>query len=188
MTDTLEEASRRQRLFTVDEYERMSSAGILRDEERLELLRGVIYQMSPIHPPHAWSVNVANRKLVLALGDRAFVAIQNPVRLSDSMPQPDLVILPADMEHTRHGGQDDTLLAIEVADTSLRFDLNVKVPIYADNGVAEMWVLDVRAARLHVFRDLRDGVYADQRVIERGEEIAPLAFPKLSLRPEDLLG
>jgi Uma2 family endonuclease len=129
--------------FTIDEWHRMGEAGLFGEDARLELLDGEVIEMSPIGSRHGGCVNRLNRLLVIRLGERAVVAPQNPVVLSEiSEPQPDIAILAPrdDMYSSSHATPDDILLLVEVADGSLAFDKTRKAPYYAVNGVAETWV------------------------------------------------
>lgn len=180
--------SARSRLFTLDEYEAMGRAGILRHDERLELIRGVIVTIPPIGASHMWPVINGNMRFAVALVGRAIVSIQNPIRLTtaDSEPQPDIVVISAEASRDRLPGPSDVLLVVEVADMSLRYDLDVKVPLYAECGIREVWVLDVERRRIHVFRDPRDGAYATTFIAEPNEGIAPLAFPDIETSAAEL--
>src|SRR5713101_9037955 len=116
------------KLFTVSEYEQMIAAGVLNEDDRLELIEGDILAMSPISGLHIHVVNRLNRLFVQRLEERAVVSVQNPVRLTNSEPQPDLAILRPEVDERAAAvpGGDDVLLLIEVADTTARFDQTVK--------------------------------------------------------------
>jgi Uma2 family endonuclease len=176
------------RLFSVEEYHRMGETGILRPDERVELIEGEIVQMAPIGPRHAGCVMNANRLFVTRLGDRAFVWPQNPLVIRPrSEPQPDLLLLRRrQVSYSRElPAPDDVLLAIEVADTTARFDRVVKARLYARAGIAEFWLLLPVGGTLEVHREPgRDG-YA--RVTRHGPDdaVAPLAFPDAAFRVGD---
>jgi Uma2 family endonuclease len=175
--------------FTVAEYEAMGRAGVLPEEARLELLRGEIVEMTPIGSPHASIVNRLNRILVSGLGDRAVVAVQNPVVLSDlSMPQPDLAVLRArgDFYASAHPRPDDVLLVIEVADSTVSWDSRVKRPLYAAAGVPEVWIVDVADRVVEVALQPAGDLY--QRVVQAGVgmTIASAAFPDLGIPVAEL--
>ncbi|MBA2447637.1 MAG: Uma2 family endonuclease [Chloroflexi bacterium] len=182
------------RLFSVDEYYRMAKAGILGEDDRVELIEGEIVQMSPIGPRHARRVD----RLTLLFVDRfrrvAELRIQNPVRLSSrSEPEPDLALLRLEPERDEpyelaHPTPADTLLAVEVADHSLRYDLGRKARVYARHGIIELWVLDLRHDRLVVFRDPTPRGYATSLILGRGESISTLAFPEIVLTVDEILG
>lgn len=134
------------RRFTVDEYHRMAEAGILGEDDRVELLDGEIVEMTPIGPRHAGGVNRLTRLFTTRLGARAIVTVQNPVVLGVRWePQPDLAILRPrpDFYSTAHARPEDILLIVEVAETSGEADRRVKVPGYAAAGVPETWRVDL---------------------------------------------
>jgi Uma2 family endonuclease len=132
------EVAATRRRFTRAEYHRMAETGILGEHDRVELIRGEIVQMSPIGPRHAAFVDNLNQLLVTRLAGRAIVRVQNPVALADDTePQPDLVILrrrPVPYKEREPYGE-DTLLVIEVADTSLAYDRTTKLRLYAEAGI-----------------------------------------------------
>ncbi|MGQ0575968.1 MAG: Uma2 family endonuclease [Pseudonocardia sp.] len=177
--------------FTVDEYERMVEVGILDADARVELLDGEIVEMSPIKPPHASTVDRMTQLLVLRLTGLAIVRVQNPLRLQPrSEPEPDLVVLEprADFYASAHPTAIDTLFLVEVSDSSLRLDLRVKMPIYAGQGIAEAWVVDIAGERVLVHTNPDDGSYRHVRPVRRGESITPLALPEVSFGVDEILG
>jgi Uma2 family endonuclease len=142
-------------LISVDAFHRMGEAGILGPEDRVELIEGEIIDMSPIGALHAAIVDVVARHFGRRAGESVFIRCQNPLRLDDvSEPEPDISILRprADFYTTSHPGAADVLLVIEVADTSLAYDLGTKVPLYARHGIPEVWVIDAGTRRIRVFR------------------------------------
>jgi len=147
------------RRWNVHEYHRMGETGILAEDERVELLAGDIIVREPIGTQHAGTVNRLNHLWTSRLGRRAVVQVQNPIELAqeDSEPQPDITLLRArdDFYSTAHPEASDTLLAIEVADTSLRLDRRVKIPLYARAGIGEAWLVDLTTSRLEVYREPR---------------------------------
>jgi len=179
------------RRFTVDEYYRMAEAGILRPEERVELLNGEIFRMSPIGSRHAATVDIFTEWLVAGVGKRAVVRVQNPVRLdSGAEPEPDLALLrlPRSRYRTAHPGPQDVLLLIEVSDTTLAFDRDVKLPLYAVAGIPEVWITDLGGERMLVHRDPRGSRYREVSVVGRDGAVSPQAFPNLSLALAELFG
>src|SRR5262245_5072588 len=161
----------RRRRFTREEYHRMAAAGILHEDDRLELIDGEIVEMTPIGRRHAACVAELNRMLVPAIGLRALVWPQNPIILpNDTEPQPDIV-LPrprADRYLQDDARPEDVLLLVEVADTSQRYDRQVKAPIYARAGVAEVWIVDLPAEVIEIYRDPTPGGYARVERVGRG--------------------
>src|SRR5216110_377428 len=176
------------RLFTVEEYHRMGEAGILGEDERVELIEGEIVQMAPIGPRHVGSVINANRLFITRLGDRAVVSPQNPVVIQPrSEPQPDLLLLrPRAVSYSReHPTPEDVLLAVEVADTTVRFDRLVKARLYARAGLAEFWLCLVADGVIEVYCGPSVDGYAGVTVHGSGEIVSPLAFPDVSFAVAD---
>ena len=178
--------------FTVDEYHRMGEAGIFSEDDRVELLAGEIVEMSPIGPLHAGTVRRLTALFSARLGTEVLVSVQNPLllRTEDSEPQPDVALLrPHSDFYTRsHPEAHDVYLIIEVADTSVVADREVKFPIYARARVPEAWLLDVAMQRLEVYRYPTSDGYQDVHSLQRGESVAPQAFPHLVLTVDALLG
>lgn len=170
--------------FTVDDYYRMAEAGILREDDRVELIDGEVVQMSPIGSKHASAVDTLTRFFIRSLADRAHVRSQNPVRLSPhNEPEPDLaLLLPGEGRYAdAHPGPADVLLLIEVSDSTLAYDRDVKLPLYSSFGIPEVWIIDLKRRRLTVYREPRADGYALARTVEHDESVAPLAFPDLAL-------
>jgi len=186
--------SPRPRLFTVDEYYKMAEAGILGPDERVELIGGVIYRMNPIGPRHHSDVIRLNRLFTRRLLDVAEVGVQGPVRLANlAEPQPDFAILRQQPDQRRpyalgHATASDVYFLVEIADTSLTFDLDTKADAYALDGIPELWVLDLSGDRVLVHREPTSHGYADVRTLPRGETIRPLAFPDVAFTADEILG
>ena len=177
--------------FTVDQYHQMGEAGIFSPDCRVELIDGEIFEMSPIDPWHAGVVNWLNHRFVTGLGTRAVVHVQNPTIVDRrSEPQPDLMLLTPreDFYRTAHPTPEETLLVVEVAHTSLAHDRRRKLPLYARTGVSEVWIVNRRADAVDVFRGPSAQGYRDQFRSERGDDLAPSAFPDLRLSVDDILG
>jgi len=156
--------------LTVDEYYRMAEVGILAPDARVELIEGEIVDMTPIGSRHASFVNRLNRMLTVAVGERAIVQVQGPVRLGDrSEPEPDVALLKprTDFYRDKHPTAEDVLLIIEVSDTMLAYDRSVKVPLYARHGVPEVWLIDLQSNRVSIHRNPHNGVYADVSTFDR---------------------
>ena len=181
----------RRRRFTLDEYHRMGEVGILHEDDRVELIHGEIVQMTPIGPPHAAAVAALAQRFARILGDRAVVWPQNPVVIMpDSEPQPDVVLLRPrlDLYRIRHPGPADILLLIEVADTSLRYDRAVKLPLYAGAGIPEVWIVDVEGVAVEIYRVPGPEGYQQMERIRAGGRLASAAFPDLTVSVADILG
>jgi Uma2 family endonuclease len=175
--------------WTVEEYEELGRAGILDENDRVELLNGEIIVMSPIGYRHATAVNLLNQFLVENARRRFVVTPGNPFILDQrSEPQPDLSLAdPVILTQGHHAGPDQIFLVIEVSDSTLAYDRKDKGPAYARSGVREYWLLNLEDNVLEVFREPGASGYRDTRVLQAGETIAPLAFPDLVLRVGDFL-
>ena len=172
------DVERARRLFTVDEYVRMCETGIIAEDDRVELIEGEIVEMSPIGQPHAALVANLNRLLVRAVGDRAVVWIQGPVRIPPrSLPQPDLALLRPRSYKRESTTTADVLLVVEVADSSRRYDRTVKLRLYARAGIPEYWIVDAKTENVEIYRSPSGEQYGDLQQPTRGTTIAPLAFP-----------
>jgi len=176
------------RLFTVHEYYEMARVGILKPDERVELLDGEIVPMNPMGSPHLWCVTRLTRHFT-AFPDRALVNVQLPLRLGErSEPEPDLSLLQLDTPQDRHPGPADVLLVIEVADTSLRTDRGRKRTMYARAGIPEYWIVDLLHDRIEVYRDPARARYQSVWLASRGDTISPLFAPDLMVDVSRVLG
>jgi Uma2 family endonuclease len=178
------------KLFTVDEYYRMAKAGILAEDDRVELIEGEIIEIAPIGPRHASVVDKLAGLLMRAISPtQAVVRVQGPVRLNDrSEPVPDLAVLQPKSYAEHHPLPPDVMLLVEVADSSLLSDQRVKVPLYAENSIAEVWIVNLVNQTVEVHSQLsEDGEYASQTIASRGERVSPSTFPSLFLAVDDIL-
>ena len=175
-----------QHKLDVDDYYRMADAGIFREDDRVELIDGKIIDMAPIGQGHVASVNGLNRALVMACGDQAIVSVQNPARLDRlNVPQPDFAVFRPRADFYAAGeppGPADVLLLVEVADSSLRYDRTVKLPLYARAGIAEAWIVDLKRRVLHAHRRPADGEYAEITTHHPGGRLALAAAPEITVR------
>jgi Uma2 family endonuclease len=179
------------RLFTVDEYHRMAEAGILGEDDRVELLDGEIVEMTPIGSRHAGCVKRLARLLIEKLGSQAVVGIHDPVVLDDlSEPQPDIsVARPREDTYSRaHPRPADLLLLIQVAESSLDPDRTRKIPRYGRAGIPETWLVDLEAAWIELYRVPGPDGYADRTSAARGDTLTPQAFPNISIEVDEVLG
>lgn len=161
---------RRHRL-NVDEYYRMGEVGLLAPDLRTELIEGEIIDMAPIGVSHAALVGKLVRHFFAMVGNQALVEGQRPIRLSNiSEPQPDVVLLRprADEYTTAHPTANDVLLLIEVSDSTLRYDRERKLPLYAQHGIPEVWLIDVQQRRLLRFTEPSAGLYQKSETFESG--------------------
>lgn len=177
--------------FTVRDYHRMVDAGILNEDSRVELIRGRIVDMAAVGSPHIVAVIRLTRLLIAAIGDRGVVSVQNPVRVDDgSEPQPDFAVLPpgADDFGAPTPRASEVLLLIEVADSSLREDREIKAELYAEAGVAEYWIVNLVDQVFEVHRRPSAGRYQDVRPVGRGGDVEIALLPGVRLSVAELLG
>jgi Uma2 family endonuclease len=177
--------------FTADQYHQMAEAGILRDDDRVELIEGEIVEMTPIGPRHGAVVDRLTHVLVRGCGDRAIVRVQGSIRLGlHSEPQPDVVLLRPrpDSYQKALPGPESVLLAIEVAETSLPYDRGIKLRLYARAGVPEVWLVDLVRNQVEVHREPTPEGYSREEIVSGGDRLVPMALPDVSLSPADLLG
>jgi Uma2 family endonuclease len=175
---------------TVETFNRMIEDGYFAPEERVELIRGELIQTPPIGHEHAGHVNQFVRLFRRLDDDAAVLSLQNPVELRDlSRPQPDVALLRprADAYARSNPTADDVLLLIEVADTSSAYDRQVKGPLYAESGISDYWIVNLREEQVVVYRDPTPTGYRSEQVLRRGEMVSPLAFPDLEIAVADIL-
>ena len=183
-------AAPKTRRFTRDEYRRMGEVGILREDDRTELIDGEILLMAAIGPRHSSAVAGLTHAFA-PLHDRAILWVQNPVAIDEySEPVPDFSLLEKidDFYRTDHPDPASMLLAAEVSDTTRAFDLGVKLPLYARAGIREFWLVDIRDGVIRVCREPGPEGYGRIAVAERGQTVAAAAFPEHEVRVEAILG
>jgi Uma2 family endonuclease len=171
------------RLLTVDEYHRMGDAGILTEDDRVELIEGELVAMAPIGSEHVAATNALNHLLVLAVGDRGIVSVQNPVRLTRrSEPQPDFAVLkPRDDYRATLPRPEDTMLAVEVANTSLDYDRTVKLALYARSGIPEVWIVNLTAEEVEIYQSPVADSYASVARAGRSDVLTINAIPNVRI-------
>jgi Uma2 family endonuclease len=170
--------------ITVDQYEALIVRGALTENDRVELIDGEIVERAAIGGQHAGCVDDLTELIFLGLAGRATVRVQSPIRLgTTSEAEPDLTLLRRreDSYRDQHPAADAILLVVEVGDSSIDYDRNVKAPLYARSGVPELWLVDLRAQRVDVCREPGPKGYRRIRQALAGETISPLAFPDLVL-------
>jgi len=178
------------RALTVAEYHRMGEVGILHEDDCVELIEGELVAMTPIGSNHSGTINTLTRALVMAVGNRGVVAVQNPVQLDDlSEPQPDFSILRSRPDDYRRATPrpDEVLLIIEVADSSLAYDRAIKRALYARHGIPEFWIVNLQANNVEVCRKPAGEAYTDISTIERDGTLEPQALPGAAIPAAVLL-
>jgi len=176
--------------FTVGQYHQMIESGILSDRDRVELIQGEIIEMSPVGRRHAACVDRLAELMILRLASKVIVRTQNPIRLSDdSEPQPDLALLRRrdDYYKTGHPQPGDIFLAIEVSDTTIDFDREVKIPLYAKEGITEVWLVDLNTQSVEVYQEPLSGQYQFIQHCDQGQTLAPQAFPETQFTVNQLV-
>ena len=179
------------RRISVDEYYAMAEAGILSPDERVELIDGEIITMSPIGPEHGASVDTGNYFLVSLLGRRAIVRVQGNIRLDEyNEPQPDFALLKWREDFYRNDipGPDDALLIVEVSDSSLSYDRNIKLALYAQFSIPEVWIANISDRVVETYADPVDGEYTVSRVYSLGEMVSPAAFNDVEIPVSRFIG
>jgi Uma2 family endonuclease len=177
------------RRFTAEEHHRMGEVGILRDDEHVELIEGEIVEMNPIGSHHAACVRMLTRLLGRSLGDGLLLDVQNPIRLNGGFEtRPDLAVVRARDYGESLPGPEDLLLVIEDSDTTLGYDRNVKLPLYARVGIREAWIVDHQGEAVERHNDLSEEGYRRIERASRARTLASELLPNLTLEANAVLG
>lgn len=179
----MESWPRRHRI-TVDEYYRMAEVGLLAPDARVELIEGEIIDMAPIGIDHGSAVMQLSHLFHEAVGDRGVVSTQGAIRLDRwSEPQPDITLFSPSPDFYRHARPTlaEMLLVIEVSDSTLRFDRDVKMPLYARHGIPEVWIVDLQNGELRFYRRPEGGRYVDQAVTKEPGVTPVAALPGVEI-------
>lgn len=170
---------------TVSDYYKMAEAGIFGEDDHVELIDGEIVDMAPIGSRHGGTVKLLTQYFSAAAGKQAIVSVQDPLHLDDrSEPEPDLMLLKprADFYAAAHPEATDVLLLIEVGETTARFDREVKLPLYARHGVAEVWLINLDTRQIEICRSpLPDTSDYAERIILTTGHITPRLLPDCQL-------
>ena len=179
------------RKFTVEDYHAMAQAGILAEDDRVELIRGEIVDMSPIGIRHAVCVKRLTALLTELLGRRAIVSVQDPLEVDqETEVQPDIVLLKfrADYYESQAPTSGDALLVVEVSDTTLAFDRRVRVPLYAQAGISDVWLVNLQQGTIEVYAQPSEGAYLRVQRARRGQQIPVPGFEDLYVSVDKVLG
>lgn len=177
------------RLFSIEDYHRLSQLGFFGEDEKVELVRGQFIEMVAKETAHEVCISKLNKELTLLLGSKATIRVHSPVILPpDSQPEPDftLAVNKADNYLSSHPIAVDILLVIEVADSSLKYDRELKLPLYAEYGIVHYWIFNLLDNSLETYAEPYQKTQGDcnyrlQRILSANEAIALPSFPDLSL-------
>ena len=186
--DELEEPRVARHKLTAEEYYRMAEVGVLAHDAHIELIEGEVIDMAPIGTKHYWAVTTLNRLLQRAVGDAAVVVVQSPLRLGPhSEPEPDVMLLKPGLSTSALPTGPDTLLVIEVSDTTLAYDVRIKAPLYARHGVPELWILDLSGKALRCLRNPVGDTWTEISILSQPGTLALPGLPGITLNLEGLL-
>ncbi len=175
--------------FTVDHYYKMIEMGMIDNYEKAEIIDGEMVQKMTIGDRHAWAVDTLAKFFIKNQPDNVRVCVQNPLRLGDfNEPEPDIVL--ADLtkyDGKRHPRPEETILVVEVADASLRYDRDKKLPLYAEAGIREVWIVNLRDNVVEVHQRPSIGIYQIARVFKPGESVESSVLPDLQLTVNEVI-
>ncbi len=168
----------------------MADAGIFTEDDRVELVEGDIITMMPIGARHAACVTRLAQRFIRSLGDDVIVSVQNPLRLDEATEVlPDIMVLRfrPDFYADAHPTAEDVLLVVEVAESSLAYDREVKVPLYARHGIPECWLVNLQDDVVEVFRRPAGRGYKEMRVFEKGDTLTAESLPNVHVPVQEIL-
>ena len=177
--------------FTVADFTRMVEAGILAEDDRVELIDGEVRALSPIGPRHVAIVNRLNALLSRQVADRAIISVQNPIQLTNyTEPQPDIAVLRLceDFYAQALPSPEDVLLVVEVAETSLEYDRDEKIPRYAQTRIPEVWLIDVEQATVTQYTQPDGTRYRGEQILVRGQFLRADLVGTLHLAIDSIFG
>jgi Uma2 family endonuclease len=174
--------------WTREEYEQLAEKGLFSPGKRVELVDGVIYEMSPQNSPHATAILLVNEALRLAFPQGFQIRVQLPLALgSESAPEPDFAVVPGGPRDYLASHPNSAVLIVEVSDSSSFHDRERKRSLYARSRIPDYWILDVQSKHLEVYRNLGPGGYESRLVLKSGETVTPLAGNDAAIAVADLL-
>ncbi len=177
--------------FTVNEYHRMGKTGIFREDNRVELIEGRIVDMTPIGSRHASCVDRLNNFFTIKLQKRVIVRVQNPIQLDNlSEPQPDIMLLKykSDFYAAHHPRPEDVLLLVEVAESSIEYERNVKIPMYARSNIQEVWLVNLAENYVEIYHSPSSEGYELTIQCRHKQKVTPKNFPEAELTASEILG
>ena len=169
------------------EYERLVDMGVF-EGEKIELLDGVLVEMSPEGPAHSEVINRIAERFSRVLGNRARIRVQHPLSATGtSVPEPDIAIVERRDYSLAHPGPRDAFLLVEVSDSSLKRDRRLKLPVYAKAGVREVWIVNLQDRCIEVYRDPKGRAFRTSFAVLEGRSVRPLRFPRIAVSVRALL-
>ncbi len=181
----------RKRLISIQEYHKMAAVGILSHRDKVELIQGEILHMSPIGSKHQSIVDKLSRILNRLLLDEAIVRVQGPIQIKDwSEPEPDLLLLrpKVDFYADQHPEPKDTLLLIEVANSSLEYDKTIKLPLYAEASIQTYWIINIPNQQIEVYQNPDGNIYKSMFIFKGSDDIPVGHFSDCVISVNDILG
>lgn len=178
------------KLFTVEDYYRMAEAGILTEDDRVELIEGEVIEMTPIGSRHAACVKRLNALLGPSVEENVIVSVQDSIRISEHLePEPDVALLSPreDFYAESHPTAEDVLLVVEVSETSVAYDRETKLPLYARSGIPEAWLIDLPTQTIEMHTCPSEEGYRETLRVKPGERVVSKTVSGLELRAGDLL-
>lgn len=178
-------------LFTVEDYYKIAEAGVLSERPRTELVEGEILEMSGMGVAHAMAIARSSRLFFRVYEGKAEVRVRLPLPLSRfSEFEPDLCLVRSERPamETRHPQPSEVFLVMEIADSSLRYDRDMKLPIYATAGVTEVWISDLPNRKLHLFREPYGRIYKSALQLNATDSVSAIDFPEVVIPVSDLAG
>ncbi len=179
------------RRFSVSEFQKMTEAGILPEVSGLEIVDGYLIEKMSIGSKHDGTVKKLNRNLGLLLGTEIIISVQDPIHLDEfNEPEPDIALLKPreDFYAESHPTAADVLLLIEVSDSTLEYDREIKKTLYAEAGIGEFWIINLRENTLEFYTAPKNGSYRLVRILETGETVESNAVEKLRLKIDEIIG
>lgn len=181
---------RHRRRLSRAEYHQMAEAGIFSEDDHIELIAGELVDMAPIGDEHAGLTTQLNHLLHRAAVTNALISVQSPLILDDhNEPEPDLLLLHFRPDYYKHAKPraEDVLLLIEVADTSLNYDRSVKLPLYAQHRIPEVWIINLKDRTVEIHRAPDGELYRSNLIARSGDQLQPQQAPKITLSVANLL-
>lgn len=174
---------------TVDDYYKMIELGMLKDYEKAEIIDGEMIRKMTIGDRRAYVVDILNRFFVKNVSDEVLVRNQNPLRLSDyTEPQPDFVL--ADLtkyDGKRHPRPEEVLLIVEVSDSTLKYDRDTKLALYAEAKIAEVWIVNLPQEIIEIHQNPSNGIYQLSKIFAPGETVRSAVLPGLEIDVDEVL-